>query len=94
MDRNGLRPARWVRTTDRHITLASEIGVYDYTPREVVRKGRLKPGEMLAADTETGDVLLPEDIDERLKNRQPYAKWLARNVQRVNSTLSNDPPPR
>jgi glutamate synthase (NADPH/NADH) large chain len=93
LDRNGLRPARYVITRDRHITLASEIGVYDYAPEDVVCKGRLKPGEMLAADTETGDVLLPEDIDERLKNRQPYAKWLARNVQRVNSTLSNDPPP-
>ena len=93
LDRNGLRPARYVITRDRHITLASEIGVYDYAPADIVCKGRLKPGEMLAADTETGDVLLPEDIDERLKNRQPYAKWLARNVQRVNSTLSNDPPP-
>ncbi len=77
LDRNGLRPARWVITRDRHITLASEIGVYDYAPADVVRKGRLKPGEMLAADTETGELLLPEDIDNRLKHRKPYKHWLA-----------------
>ena len=92
LDRNGLRPARYVITDDRHITLASEIGVYDYSPESVISKGRLKPGEMLAVDTETGEVLLPENINERLKSRQPYAKWLARNARRVNSTLNVDPP--
>ena len=64
MDRNGLRPARWVITRDSNvtpkdkddysgcvITLASEIGVYDYAPETVVAKGRLKPGQMIAADT-------------------------------------------
>jgi len=76
MDRNGLRPARWVVTQDRHITLASEIGVWDYAPEEVVMKGRLKPGQMIAADTETGELLLPEDIDQRLKSRHPYKQWL------------------
>ncbi|HHL45543.1 MAG TPA: glutamate synthase large subunit, partial [Gammaproteobacteria bacterium] len=59
LDRNGLRPARWVVTNDRHITLASEIGVYDYLPEEVVAKGRLGPGQMLAVDTATGELLLP-----------------------------------
>ena len=52
LDRNGLRPARYVITKDRHITLASEIGVYDYNSEDVVEKGRLAPGEMLAVDTE------------------------------------------
>lgn len=81
MDRNGLRPARWVITKDRYITLASEIGVYDYAPGDVVRKGRLKPGEMIAMDTETGILLLPEDIDANLKTRYPYKRWLARHAQ-------------
>ncbi|AOV18163.1 glutamate synthase large subunit [Acidihalobacter aeolianus] len=76
LDRNGLRPARYVITKDRHITLASEIGVYDYAPEDVVTKGRLKPGEMLAVDTETGELVLPDAINERLKNRQPYRSWL------------------
>ncbi len=76
MDRNGLRPARYVITEDRHITLASEIGVYDYTPEEVVAKGRLKPGQMLAVDTTNGQILYPDDVDDLLKRRQPYKRWL------------------
>ncbi|RZU99270.1 glutamate synthase large subunit [Spiribacter vilamensis] len=93
LDRNGLRPARWVITDDRHITLASEVGVWDYDPARVVEKGRLKPGEMLAADTETGELLLPETIDERLKNRAPYKRWLARHSRDVPS-LDNPGEPR
>ena len=76
MDRNGLRPARYVITQDRHITLASEIGVYNYAPEDVIAKGRLKPGQMIAADTATGRLLLPGDIDRLLKTRQPYRSWL------------------
>ncbi|MCH8505542.1 MAG: glutamate synthase large subunit [Ectothiorhodospiraceae bacterium] len=87
LDRNGLRPARYVITRDRHITLASEIGVYDYAPEDVVSKGRLKPGEMLAVDTENGELILPQDVDERLKNRQPYKHWLNQHQQRLESTL-------
>ncbi len=87
LDRNGLRPARWVITKDRHITLASEVGVWDYDPADVVQKGRLRPGEMLAADTETGELLLPETIDERLKNRAPYKRWLAEHSRDVPSLL-------
>lgn len=90
MDRNGLRPARWVITKDRHITLASEIGVYDYAPEDVVRKGRLKPGQMIAADTETGELLLPEDIDSSLKSRQPYKQWLIEGVRHLKSSLDGE----
>src|SRR3569832_2970221 len=76
MDRNGLRPARYVVTKDRHFTLASEIGVYGYKPEDVGAKGRLRPGELIAADTHTGKLLLPADIDAMLKSRQPYRQWL------------------
>ncbi len=89
MDRNGLRPARYVVTSDRHITLASEIGVYDYDPASVERKGRLKPGQMLAADTHTGELLLPRDIDTRLKSRHPYRKWLRANKSSIKSSLDS-----
>ena len=91
MDRNGLRPARYAVTRDRHITLASEIGVRDYAPEEVVAKGRLKPGQMIAADTETGELLLPEDIDARLKARQPYRQWLKEGVGHLRSSLAREP---
>ncbi|MBT7308450.1 MAG: glutamate synthase large subunit, partial [Gammaproteobacteria bacterium] len=83
MDRNGLRPARWVITKDRHITLASEIGVYEYDPADVVQKGRLGPGEMIAVDTATGELLLPGMVDDDLKSRQPYKKWLGEHTERL-----------
>jgi len=90
MDRNGLRPARWVITKDRHMTLASEIGVYDYDEADVVMKGRLKPGEMVAVDTRNGDLLLPEHIDLRLKSRHPYAAWMKKHARWLETdTLSN-----
>ena len=90
MDRNGLRPARWVITKDRHITLASEIGVYDYSPQDVVMKGRLKPGQMIAANTETGELLMPADIDKMLKSAQPYKEWMKGNVTRLESRLKEE----
>jgi len=90
MDRNGLRPARWVITRDRHITLASEIGVYDYNPADVLMKGRLRPGQMIAADTETGKLLLPEDIDHLLKSAQPYKKWMAQRARRLAAKLKEE----
>jgi len=90
MDRNGLRPARYVITRDRHITLASEIGVYDYAPGDVVTKGRLKPGEMIAADTATGALLLPGDIRDALRERQPYRAWLSEHARRLESDLGEE----
>ncbi|MFV8572344.1 glutamate synthase large subunit [Marinobacter sp. SBS5] len=92
LDRNGLRPARWVITKDDFITLASEVGTYSYAPSDVVAKGRVGPGQMLAIDTETGEVLHTPDIDERLKNAQPYKRWLKENALRVESTLYQESP--
>ncbi len=89
LDRNGLRPARWVITKDRHITLASEIGVYDYQPEDVVAKGRLKPGQMIAADTQTGELLLPEDIDQMLAGRAPYKEWMETKARHLKSNLED-----
>ena len=87
LDRNGLRPARYVITKDRVITLASEIGVYDYKPEDVVAKGRLKPGQMIAADTQTGELLLPADIDKDLAGRFPYKQWLHEHAKPIKSHL-------
>jgi glutamate synthase (NADPH/NADH) large chain len=89
LDRNGLRPARYVITKDRHITIASEIGVYDYDEEDVVEKGRLGPGEMLAVDLVNGGLLDTDEIHDRLKSRAPYktvrtgdARDLPEDVQR------------
>jgi glutamate synthase (NADPH/NADH) large chain len=57
LDRNGLRPARYVITQDRLITIASEVGIWDYAPDEVVEKGRVGPGQLLVIDTKKGKLL-------------------------------------
>ncbi len=90
MDRNGLRPARWVITKDRHITLASEIGVWNYAPEDVLRKGRVKPGQMIAVNTSNGELMMPDEVDAMLKNRQPYSQWLKQHSRRLNSGLEAD----
>ena len=87
LDRNGLRPARYVVTKDRHITIASEIGVYDYDERNVVSKGRLGPGEMVAVDLINGVLLENDEIHDILKTRAPYKKWLKRGVRYLDSEL-------
>ena len=87
MDRNGLRPARYTITENnaqgRVITLATEIGVHDYSGGDVICKGRLMPGQMLASDTGTGRLLMPEDIDNDLKSRRPYGKWLSTGLRNL-----------
>ncbi|MDN3521402.1 glutamate synthase large subunit [Halomonas ramblicola] len=88
LDRNGLRPARWVITKNGFITLASEIGTYDYAPEDVVAKGRVGPGQVLAVDTETGEVLHTSDVDERLKSAFPYKRWLKDQAQYLESALT------
>ncbi|MCO7224079.1 glutamate synthase large subunit [Pleionea sp. CnH1-48] len=80
LDRNGLRPARYVITKDDFITLASEVGVWDYEEADVVEKGRVGPGEMLAVDTEKGRLWRSREIDDELKARHPYHAWLEENV--------------
>ena len=83
LDRNGLRPARYVITTDKLITCASEIGIWDYQPDEVVEKGRVGPGELMVIDTYNGRILHSSETDEDLKRRHPYKLWLERNVKRL-----------
>ncbi len=80
LDRNGLRPARYVITKDRHLTIASEIGVWNYKPEDVVKKGRVKPGQIVAADLATGEFLDTETIDNRLKSANPYRQWIKRHA--------------
>jgi glutamate synthase (NADPH) large chain len=87
LDRNGLRPARWVITKDRHLTVASEIGVWGYRAEDVVRKGKLGPGEILALDLQTGELLDSKRVDQVLKARHPYKAWLKKGVRYLESDL-------
>ena len=93
LDRNGLRPARWVKTKDGFLTVASEVGTYGYNNEDVVAKGRVGPGQILVVDTQTGEVLHSNEIDHRLKSRFPYKKWLRENSQRIEGTFAGESAP-
>ena len=90
LDRNGLRPARWVTTDDGFITLASEIGTHGYQPDQVIAKGRVGPGQILVVDTQEGKVLHTRDIDELLKARQPYKQWLRQNARLIEGSFTGE----
>jgi glutamate synthase (NADPH) large chain len=76
LDRNGLRPARYLVTHDDTVILASETGVLPVKPEEVRFKGRLQPGRMFLVDTEQGRIIPDEEIKAQLAARQPYGEWL------------------
>ena len=87
LDRNGLRPARYTTTDDRHILIASETGVADLPAERITAHGRLGPGAMIAVDTETGRLLNTDDIDRELATRHPYKRWLKERVRYVGSAF-------
>ncbi|MFF1633193.1 glutamate synthase large subunit [Leifsonia sp. NPDC058248] len=76
LDRNGLRPGRYVVTNDGLVVLASEIGVLDIEPSRVVRKGRLRPGRMFLVDTVAGRLIEDDEIKAELAAGAPYGEWL------------------
>ncbi len=79
LDRNGLRPGRYVITSDGLIILASEIGVLDVDPSTVVRKGRLRPGSMLLADTVEGRLIEDHELKQQLAHQEPWGDWVRDN---------------
>jgi len=90
LDRNGLRPARWVTTRDGFITLASEVGTHGYRNEDVIAKGRVGPGQILMVDTHTGELLENDEIDKRLKSQHPYKRWLREKSQRIEGTFGGE----
>ncbi|MGI9372706.1 MAG: glutamate synthase large subunit [Hyphomicrobiales bacterium] len=83
LDRNGLRPARYLETSDGYVLLASEMGVLDIPEEKIIRKWRLQPGKMLLIDLEEGRIISDEDLKADLATRHPYPEWLARTQIRV-----------
>jgi glutamate synthase (ferredoxin) len=79
LDRNGLRPARYLLTTDGRLLVASEVGVHDVEERRVLQRGRLGPGGMIAVDLEHGRLLERETIMRELAARHPYEQWLGQS---------------
>ena len=83
LDRNGLRPSRYWVTKDGLVVLASEVGVLDFKPEDVVRKGRLQPGRMFLVDIEQGRIVEDEEIKDGLANAAPYGEWLQAGMVRL-----------
>ncbi len=79
LDRNGLRPARYLMTKNDVMVVASEMGVLPFEPSEIKEKGRLRPGKMLMVDTETGTIQYDAELKENLAKAYPYREWLSKN---------------
>ncbi len=79
LDRNGLRPARYVITKSGKVVMASEVGVLDIPPEEVLQKGRLAPGKMFLVDTAQNRIVYDNEIKAAVSRRRPYRRWLEQN---------------
>ena len=79
LDRNGLRPSRYTITKQGLMVVASEVGVMDFEPSDVVSKGRLQPGKILLIDTQEGKIYYDGEIKEQLAKAHPYREWLQAN---------------
>jgi glutamate synthase domain-containing protein 2/glutamate synthase domain-containing protein 1/glutamate synthase domain-containing protein 3 len=83
LDRNGLRPSRYVVTKDGLVVMASEVGVLEIEPERIESKGRLTPGRMFLVDTSLGRIVADDEIKESIAARRPYRQWLRENLKRL-----------
>jgi len=88
LDRNGLRPARYVITTDGLVVLASEVGVIEFPPEKIRRKGRLQPGRMFLVDTQEGRIVNDNEIKSKIARQKPYRRWLEQNLIELRGLFS------
>jgi len=90
LDRNGLRPARYWRTKDDLVYVASEVGVLDIKASDITMKGRLGPGMMICVNLENGEVYENTEVKKRVANAKPYGKWLAEGSKKLEPVRFND----
>lgn len=90
LDRNGLRPSRFWVTDDGLVVLASEVGVLDFKPESIVRKGRLQPGKMFLVDLQEGRIIEDDEIKDSLAAAQPYSDWLHAGLVRLSDLPSRE----
>src|SRR5690242_19304895 len=90
LDRNGLRPSRYYVTKDDLVVMASEVGVLEVEPGDVVCKSRLEPGRMLLVDTVEGRIVADSEIKEGMAAREPYKKWLEENLLKLDDLPEPD----
>ncbi|MBX9678097.1 MAG: glutamate synthase large subunit [Gemmataceae bacterium] len=83
LDRNGLRPSRYYVTKDDLVIMASEVGVLDIEPENVLLKGRLQPGRMFLVDLEECRIIADDEMKQKIASEKPYAKWLKENIVRL-----------
>jgi glutamate synthase (ferredoxin) len=83
LDRNGLRPSRYYVTKDGLVVMASEVGVLDIPPADVLQKGRVAPGRIFLVDTEEQRIVPDEELKERIAREQPYGEWLRDSALRL-----------
>jgi glutamate synthase domain-containing protein 2/glutamate synthase domain-containing protein 1/glutamate synthase domain-containing protein 3 len=79
LDRNGLRPGRWVETADGHVVLGSEVGLLDIPAHDILRLGRLQPGKLFLVDLERGCIVQDGELKHEIATRRPYGEWFVRN---------------
>jgi len=84
LDRNGLRPSRYIITKEGLVVMASEVGVQNFPPEEIVHKGRLMPGKLLLVDTGEGRIIPDDEVKNEIAYRRPYRKWVEENVVNFN----------
>ena len=94
LDRNGLRPSRYVVTKDGLVIMSSEVGVIEVEPGNVQFKGRLQPGRMLLVDTVQGKIVADEEIKSRIAAKRPYQKWLNEKLVDIDSLPKGGHAPR
>jgi glutamate synthase domain-containing protein 2/glutamate synthase domain-containing protein 1/glutamate synthase domain-containing protein 3 len=91
LDRNGLRPGRWVQDTEGYVVLASETGVMTVAPEHIQRKGRLAPGKLFLLDLEEGRIVEDEEVKRRVARRKPYGEWYERSVVHIDDLPDREP---
>ncbi|MDE3134265.1 MAG: glutamate synthase subunit alpha, partial [Acidobacteriota bacterium] len=91
LDRNGLRPGRWIQDTEGYVVLASEAGVLTVAPEHVQRKGRLAPGKMFLLDLEQGKIVEDEEVKRQVARRQPYGDWYQQAVVHIDDLPEREP---
>ncbi|MDD2438412.1 MAG: glutamate synthase central domain-containing protein, partial [Massilibacteroides sp.] len=88
LDRNGLRPARYLITKDNTMLVSSEVGVMDFEPNMIKEKGRLQPGKILMVDAEKGEIYYDGELKKQLAEAKPYKIWLSNNRVELNELKS------
>ncbi len=91
LDRNGLRPGRWVQDTEGYVVLASEAGVMTVAPEHIQRKGRLAPGKLFLVDLEEGRIIEDDELKRSVSRRKPYAEWYEQSVVHIDDLPEREP---